>query len=287
MKTIVTLFLCLICLYTLTAQQTPIDMCDIIRHSLVNKNADTISTLLESDSYKLTDKQKADLYSIRGRMTTYLNKKNIKKRSSSTHPKLKASYADLTKAISLIPEENDKLKYIARRYYVLEKYKPYYEDYKSDQNKLIANGLKKDKVGLGASAVVRFDGDFWVGAELSLFSGYAPPFQIKDKNGDIVLSKKMTISASGLVFGFTRNLEKDLNDYSFSLLRIEAPIFIDITKFGYIQAPGGKNHWYYRPEIGIGYSIFQLSSGYNLFYKNDGTENLSHFSLNFRTKFVF
>lgn len=287
MKTNLTLIIYCLCFCTLIGQQTNIDMCDVIRHSLINKSSDTITTLLQMETSELTDVQKADLYSIRGRMSVLLNRKAIKKNKTSAHPLLRESYDDLSQAIYLISEEKDKLKYIARRYYVFENYESNYKDYQSDLHKLKAHGMKKDKTGIGAAILTKYDGDLWAGVEVSLFSGYAPTYNVKDDNGETVLRKKTSISASAFVFGFSRNIETDLNDYNFSLVRIEAPLYIELFKVGYIQAPGGNNHFYYRPEIGIGYSLFHLSGGYNVFFKSEKSEELSNLSLNFRIKYTF
>jgi hypothetical protein len=287
MKANFTFIICCLCFYTLAGQQTNIDMCDVIRHSLINKNSDSITNLLQLDPSKLTNTQRADLYSIRGRMSMVFNKKEINKSSSDAHPALVESYEDLTKAITLIPDEKDKLKYVARRFYIFEDYATHYTDFQSDTKVLVAHGMKKDKTCFGASVVTRYDGDLWAGVEVSLFSGYAPTFKVKDDDGNIVLHKKYSVSASALVLGFTRNLDTPLNDFNFSLLRIEAPVFIDLTKVGFIASPGGTNSWYYRPEIGIGYSIFHLSGGFNIFFKSEGSEDLSDLNLNFRIKYTF
>ena len=100
------------------------------------------------------------------------------------------------------------------------------------------------------------------------------------------MKKNLTVSASGLIVGFARNLESELNDINFSLLRIEAPLFVDLLKFGYISSSEGVNEWYYRPELGIGYSYFQLSGAYNVFFDGEGAEALNKFQLNFRMKYT-
>lgn len=220
---------------------------------------------------------------MRARLHFYLDQSEIDKRSSSDHPAIIKAHKDLTLAIDQYKDETDKLRYIFRRFVTLEDYKPHYKEYNTDLDLLTANGYKKDKFSIGLTALSRYDSEFWLGGELSFFSGYSPPFTLKDDNKQIVHQQKIGFSASVLIFGFSRNLESDFSDFSFSLLRIESPIFIDITQFGTMTALN-SDHWYYRPELGFGYSIFHLSVGYNIFFRNQKSKELSNAFLSFRIK---
>lgn len=282
----ITIIFFLLCFTTLDVQSQDVnlDMCDIIRHSLHMKSTDSVTQLLEMHSDELTPKQKAHLYSIRGRLWVALNKKNIKRSSYPVDPLLIKANDDLTLAIQQLPDEKDRLRFIARRYFVLENYSPYYNQYQSDLKILSEHGLKKRKEGMSIVALSKFDGDFWLGVEGSLFSSYSPSYTVRDEYGKIVMKDKVSTSMSFLIMSYARNLQASQNDFGASFLRVEAPLFIDIFRVGFIETEGSTEHWYYRPELGIGYSIFHLSAGYNIFFRPGNAKELNKLQFNFRVK---
>lgn len=287
MKLPITLLLNFLCCLSLFGQQPNLDMCDIIKHSLQIRSTDSLTQLINEHSEELSNKQKADLYSIRARLRVILNAKDVKRRSDSINPILVEAKNDFDLAIDQMKDENDKLKYRVRRYFILEKYTPHYEEFDSDLELLKLNGYKEDKTGLALSLISKYDGDFWLGAEIASFSGFAPPFRVANKDNDVIWQNKMYKSASAFIFGYSRNLNINLTDINFSLIRVEAPFYFELFKFGYIGNAESTNNWYYRPELGFGYSIFQLTAGYNLFFNKDRAKDLSKFNLNLRAKYVF
>jgi len=288
MKTyLLTLFLTLFVL-SVFSQHSSVDLCSIYQHAVKNKNIDSISYLLTLDSTQISAYDKAELLSMRGLLHLSLSKKDINKRKAKNHPAFIEAKRDFTLAIKQNVDKNEKLKYTFRKFVTLEGYKPHYTNYQSDLYLLKSKGFKPDKFGMGISAKSKFDGNFWLGAEFSIVSGYRPSYSLKNYDEQIIIKSKPSFSMSALTVGFTQNIETtSLSDLNFSLLRLEAPLYIDVLQFGFIDN-SNRSYWYYRPELGIGYSIFHLSGGYNLFFgSRKGRESLSNAMINFRIKHVF
>ncbi|MDF1697481.1 MAG: hypothetical protein P1U56_16680 [Saprospiraceae bacterium] len=286
-KPIFTILLLLVFANDIISQHSHIDLCEVTKKAILNQSVDTVDQLLQiKDTSKITKMERAELLSFKAWLWLKINEDNLDKKSSLKGQILTQAYRDFTLAINEVEDENEKLIFEYHRYSILESYKPKYKDYTSDLNRLKAHGYKKDKLGLGLVAVAKYDGDIWLGGELALFSGYAPLYTLRDSDGTTVAKNRVAVSASMLTLGYYRNLNTDYGDYSISLVRIEAPLFIDLFKLGYIK-DSNKNHWYYRPEIGVGYSILQLSLGYNFFFKKEGTEDLANVFTTLRGKYIF
>ena len=87
-------------------------------------------------------------------------------------------------------------------------------------------------------------------------------------------------------FGILKNLENDWLEWRFSPFTIEAPFYLDILQVGQICTLDGK-YFFYRPEIGFGYSMFTLSYGYNVFFKKGTPDNISRHMINLGVRYVF
>ncbi len=75
---------------------------------------------------------------------------------------------------------------------------------------------------------------------------------------------------------YSYNPKQQLHEASLSLLQMDAPIFINFTKFGFIRKTGyAGNTYYYRPEIGIGYKHFSLIYGKSFFWNKQTWETPS------------
>ena len=287
MKPILSILITLLITSAIVGQHSHVDFCDIIRHSIEHKSTDSITHLLQLDSTHVNNSEKAELYYIRGRLIVENHEEEIERRSKHIHPKLKEAHRDLSLAINQVPSKDEKLEFVFKRFQVLERYKPYYEEYDSDLKLIESNGYKHDKFGIGFSAKNKYDGDFWLGGELSIGSGYGAPYTLKDASQRTIKKNRTTLSASILTLGYVKNIQtQSLNDFNFSLIRMEAPFYIDLLQVGFIDTKT-NNYWYYRPEIGIGYSIFHLSAGYNFFFKSERFEDLSNAMINIRIKHVF
>ena len=283
---LLTLFLTLF-FSSIFSQHETIDLSRVYQSATMLKSLDTITYLLQLDSTQISDYEKAELFSMRGLLRLKFNKKDIKRRRAANHPAFKSALQDFSSAVNQNGDKSDKLKYTYRRFVSLKKYKPHYSNYQADLNLIKSRGYKKDNFGMAIFAKSKYDGELWLGVEFSIRSGYRPSYRLKGYEGHTI-KKKNQFSASVLTFGYSQNIQTTaLSDLSISLVRIESPIFIDILQFGFIDT-SVKNYWYYRPEVGVGYSIFQLSGGYNLFFNSDEkSKSLSKAMVNFRIKFIF
>ena len=279
------LFLSLISFYSI-GQNSKIDLCEVYQHAMSIKNIDTINYLLQLDSTQVSNYEKMELLSMKGTILLNLNHDSIEKNPAFDNPILRQTYKDMSVAISQAQDENQKLPLVYRRYLSLKKFEPHYQEYKSDFEFLNSKGYKADKTGIALTVLTRYDGEFWLGGELSLLSTYSPPFTVRNNNNQVIHNHRLGFSISALVFGYTRNLESNYDDFNFSILRIGAPLYIDILQFGTMTA-FDSNHWYYRPELGIGYSIFHLSAGYTIFFRSQKSKELSNAILSFRIKHTF
>ena len=283
------LFLFLISIFSF-GQNSKIDLCEVYQYSIKNKNLDTITHLLKLDTTQVSSYEKSELISMRGMLLYILNYEsiyeNIEPNAAFDHPILGQTYRDMSIAINQAQDDNQKLPLVYRRYLNLGDFEPHYKEYKSDYDFLTSKGFRKDKSGVALTGLSRYDGELWLGAELAFFSGYSPPFTVKNDNNQIIHKQKFGFSVSALILGYARNLESNYSDFNFSLIRVGAPIYIDATQFGTMTA-FDSNHWYYRPEVGIGYSIFHLSVGYTVFFNKQKSRELSNTILSFRIKNTF
>ena len=257
-----------------------LDLCEVYKQARQHQNLDTIEHLLNSGEISSTDQ--AELLTMRGLLKIKYNKNSLGKRPSLKNPILKSAYSDFTTAIEQVTEER-KVEFVFRRYTTLSDVDLSYPEDRSDLNLLSSHGYKKDRFGMAASLSVRYDGSFWLGFDFALFSGYTSPYTLKDGHGSTIAKRKYTLSASAFVLGYSHNLESSASDFNFSLIRIEAPLFIDILNVGYIRTMG-NNSWYYRPQLGLGYYWFQLSAGYNIFFRNNSELGQSKWMVQLRTK---
>jgi len=271
---------------SVNGQQNNIDLFEVYNLSLLNSNYDTISYLLTLDTAEITDYERMELYTIRGKLKLIFGEKELGKKEKLDRTILNDASDDFSYAITQTKDENDKLNYIYRRYFTLKDHDPYYKGYNSDYTSLKSNGFKKDKSGLGFTALTKYDGESWLGLEISLISNYGPRYTLKDGNSRIIHKKKYSHSSSAFVIGFAQNLETGITDYNLSIIRIESTLYVNITQIGVINAQN-TNHWYLRPEIGFGYSIFQLSAGYTFFIPGGKSISLAKYIVSFRAKHTF
>ena len=278
-------FLISISIYSI-GQSSKIDICGVYKYSLRNSSLDSITHIINLDSTQVNNYEKSELLTMRARLHFYLDRSEIDKRTTSDHPSIIKAHKDLSLAIDQYKDEKDKLRYVFRRFIMLDNYKPHYKEYDSDLDLLTSNGFRNDKFGFALTAVSKYDGDLWLGIEASFAGGYTAPYTLKDDYKQIIHKRKASKSASALVFGYSRNIVSNMGDLNFTLLRLEAPLFADVTQFGFIHTEG-TTHWYYRPELGIGYSIFHLSAGYTFYFKGHKSRNLSKSIFNLRVKHTF
>jgi len=80
-------------------------------------------------------------------------------------------------------------------------------------------------------------------------------------------------------FEYNRNLDQPTaREFAFSLFQQTSPLLINVTKFGFTQSVTlTKPSWFYRPEIGIGWSFISVGYAYNfVFSKSDRSQLDTH-----------
>lgn len=127
----------------------------------------------------------------------------------------------------------------------------------------------------------------WIGAEFTALNVYTPPHNYRPLHGK-VKHQSSTYSFHLLNLSYAVNPSKDAHEVFFTLFKTAAPLYLDITNFGYRKIPSlNDKHYFYRPEIGFGIYIFNVSYAYQI--KLDHRVDLlpeRHF-FNFRVNFPF
>ena len=188
-----TLFLTLI-FSSIFCQQGDVDLCGVYKHAVKNKTLDSISYLLNLDSTQITTYKRTEILTMRGRLRLSFNKNEINRRKANKHPEFQEALRDFSTAINENPSKNEKLKYTFRRFSTLKRYKPYYKNYKSDLNLIKSKGYNPSKFAMGISGKSKYDGEFWLGAEFSIGSGYRPAYTLKDYDGQVIRKVKYSFS---------------------------------------------------------------------------------------------
>jgi hypothetical protein len=152
---------------------------------------------------------------------------------------------------------------------------------KNELNELKKLGYKEDKNGLALGPTITQNNGLWLGAEMSLWTFYEPFYRIV---GIDPVTKKKTLQANTvfspqlMVFpiSFAINPTTKNTDFSASIFQINAPLMVNITKFGYRTFEEKqfnplrvytKKIGFYRPEIGIGFNNFSLNYSYTAYFK--------------------
>ena len=157
-----------------------------------------------------------------------------------------------------------------------------------EKYKTHTNGLS-----IGAKYSNNFDGQMWVGIDMSLLTGSFPKglYRVESDNwidgGEVrVLEEERLVPTymEVLVFGYARTIDQEkyedpINDFSLDLFRL--PVIMDIgipfpnlelnlLKFGFMNAESHDNNaWYYRPEVGFSYGGLSLTYSRNINFKKD------------------
>ena len=277
-KSIICILISTACISNLNAQmQDSCNYCEVYRRAYYLKSPDTINQILLNPNFNLSNKDKAELYGIRSLLTYRLSPKNdsqIIKDSILNDINISTSF--------LSGDEN--IKYLYRRH-LTRTHQLDLNPLEEDVIQLKQKGYKSEKSGLGLRILLRKDKDYWGGIELALISEIEPTYKIK-VGSTLVGRNLITTAYSALIFGYTKNLEQDLQELKFSFLKIESPIYLDIFQFGIIDNLSDERY-FYRPEIGFSNWGFSLSYSINLYLNKSDNFKPNRHAINLRYLYTF
>ena len=148
-----------------------------------------------------------------------------------------------------------------------------------DKAYLKKHGYKEDIFGLALAANYMHGKNDWIGGELPIFEALTTSYVLKNKDtltGKIkkVTSRNFPVGLEMLTLGFNKSLQNSAHEFTISAIRLSAPIYLEVTKFGF-ETGLNTTHglWFYRPEIGIGNSFISIGYAYNLMFNKSERNN--------------
>jgi hypothetical protein len=146
--------------------------------------------------------------------------------------------------------------------------------YQKDLETAKKHNFKQEHTVMGGIGINYYKGKYdWIGGEISAVSLFQRGYSLKNIDPKDGKRKKvddynLPIGADILSVGYNQNLNIKANEFTLSLIKITAPVFFSVTKFGMMQSPTEKHLlWFYRPEIGIGNSFISIGYAYNLIFQ--------------------
>ena len=111
----------------------------------------------------------------------------------------------------------------------------------------------------------------YVGMEVSAKGYMQPSYRLKNYNE----KKKRKTGIDGMfispsysffVFGFNQCISRREYECWFSPFQLTSLLGFNLTKVGFTKtyAEGGNIHWFYRPELGLGWGAFSYGLGYTI-----------------------
>jgi hypothetical protein len=147
-------------------------------------------------------------------------------------------------------------------------------------------GFKEDKIGMGLAPTIQSGDGLLIGLEVLLPGLFQGAYKIQDEE-KIIDRKWLSYGMAALVIGYATSFEEDrVSEWRGSLLKLYAPIYIDVTQFG-VRWNSAGSRWFYRPELGIGYKGLSLSAGINLWLNKKPELEFNRFVTSIRYSFVF
>jgi len=149
----------------------------------------------------------------------------------------------------------------------------------SDLAYLKQHGFKKEFEGFTPGANYMYGKSSWIGIELSPIGYVSPSFTLKNQDpadGKIkkVNKRELPVALAFATIGYNQLLKNSAHEFTISGFRLTAPIYLEITKFGFesgLNSP--KLLWFYRPEIGIGNSFISVGYAYNVLFAKSQRSN--------------
>ena len=164
---------------------------------------------------------------------------------------------------------------ILSRYGFEENY-PYYEKQaEKDMAALKEFGYKEDRTGvpLGFTYTKTPKSDY-IGIELSPVGFLQSRYKMRNLNKktgkrEVINSNLVPLNYQAFTCGFNKNITRTGYEVWFSMGQLTSPLVINPVKFGFTEnyVSNEKVHWFYRPELGLGWGVFSVNCGYNLVFK--------------------
>lgn len=244
-----------------------IDFCDALQVTRNATDFDHIDSLLHSEI--LSDRDAADLYTIRAKV------------ASERGIDLQSIHSDIDKAVELM---GDSPRFAYFRYQIL-KDAEYNKKY-SDLELAKQIGFKENKIGFGLAPTIHSGDGLLFGIEILLPGSTKGPYKIKDDDG-IIESEWLSFGIASLVIGYSTSFEEErVSELRGSLLKLFAPLYVDITQFG-VRTNSLGSRWFYRPEFGIGHRGISFSTGINLWLNKRPDLDFNRFVTSLRYSYIF
>ncbi len=233
------------------------------------KNQDiSVFQTMQSTNLMQTSKGKSGLSMSLAESKMALHKKMTKLGAPATQTDSirREIYADFAEAIKVCEECSNYYRLLRLDFLATEKDKRFYQ---SELTALQALGYPKKRSGLSIGLAAQSGNNSWLGGSFAITETYTPNsrfrYYVDPITGKTTSKILVGLKASALNFEVLWNLNQKATDINFSLVKISAPFYLDITKFGALRyASDGKAYWYYRPEIGFGWNV--ISAGYAFNY---------------------
>ena len=151
-----------------------------------NNNIDTLDYYLAMDDSLLNKQDRINLMTFKGAVLIRMNRRRFRNGKSPKPSLIDSSYQLFEDAINMVDDEKLKIGYKLRRYETLNEYNPRYNGIVEDKTELETNGYKGDDVGFKLHLATKYDDEFWIGLEASIFGALQSPFHFKDDYGSTV-----------------------------------------------------------------------------------------------------
>lgn len=247
----------------------PVDQIELVKSILKiadkSKNYSPIDSILSLNQVKYS-LLKSQLYSSKADILEYqLKKQRKQKKLSKEEIRLKAdeiiaiydtiiSICDECCSIAMI---NKGLTY--------QHYRGIYQEKAFHEIKILKNfGFEEEKNGIGLGAHLLLGKNTWLGLDLSILSFLQLSYRFAKEEDDYYSHFQKSRAMEAITFSASKNVNKNIFEYSFSPMHLCAPLYLNPAKFGIQHSlDSKKGYFFYRPEIGFGWDYFFIGYSYN------------------------
>lgn len=212
-----------------------------------------------------TEKSKAWIYANRAYILTEINYRALKFGETNTTAITREIIDNYQKAIDSCAF--CAASYKEQRMIFLKKYKITSDVLVKDKADLEAIHYKPSREGSSLGVAAIQGKDTWIGLQFVPYGSKSARYLKLSNNQDVAGYYKKSTYGVFFPLSINYNLQRKTTEFSMSFLRMQAPLMIDITQFGYRNGvKGEQGSGFYRPEIGFGIGYFSLSYGYNVWF---------------------